>query len=128
MRIVPLLLVAFLVAVPSDQATRSGRGVVGSWRLVGASATRIDGRQIAAPYGPNPTGIITYTADGQNIGVDQSWRKEAVVRRSHLITGNRTGGSVRDLLCVCGTLLGRWRRGDPPRRDLLGPELGEDRP
>ena len=64
MKAVAFALFAFLVATPFDQPSRRGRTVVGTWRLVAASATTAEGRQIATPYGPNPLGLLTYTADG----------------------------------------------------------------
>jgi hypothetical protein len=38
--------------------------VIGTWSLVSVSATSPDGTVDRAPYGPQPTGYLTYTPDG----------------------------------------------------------------
>jgi hypothetical protein len=39
--------------------------LVGTWVLVSASSTTSAGEKDAAPYGTNPSGLLTYTADGR---------------------------------------------------------------
>jgi Lipocalin-like domain len=39
--------------------------LVGTWRLVSASSTTSTGERIEAPYGPGPTGFLTYSGDGR---------------------------------------------------------------
>ena len=39
--------------------------LVGTWRLVSASSTSSAGARSETPYGPSPSGLITYTADGR---------------------------------------------------------------
>jgi Lipocalin-like domain len=39
--------------------------LVGTWKLVSASSTTSKGEQIDPPYGLNPVGFLTYTADGR---------------------------------------------------------------
>ena len=39
--------------------------LVGTWKLVSASSTTSTGGRAEAPYGPNPVGFLTYTADGR---------------------------------------------------------------
>jgi hypothetical protein len=39
--------------------------LVGTWRLVSASSTTKAGERSETPYGPNPAGFLTYTADGR---------------------------------------------------------------
>ena len=60
-----LTLVAVAVAVQADVITQSRDSLVGTWRLVSASASTADGRLIDAPFGSNPTGVITYTREGR---------------------------------------------------------------
>jgi Lipocalin-like domain len=60
-----LALAAIAVAIQADLITQSRDSVVGTWKLVSASASTADGRVIDAPFGLSPTGIITYTRDGQ---------------------------------------------------------------
>jgi lipocalin-like protein len=42
-----------------------GDELVGTWELVSASTTTSAGERSETPYGPNPTGLLTYTADGR---------------------------------------------------------------
>ena len=62
MRTAVLTLVAVAVAVQADVITQSRDSLVGTWRLVSASASTADGRPIDAPFGSNPTGVITLHA------------------------------------------------------------------
>jgi len=39
--------------------------LVGAWKLVSASSTTKTGERSETPYGPNPAGFLTYTADGR---------------------------------------------------------------
>jgi Lipocalin-like domain len=39
--------------------------LVGTWKLVSASSTTSTGERNETPYGPNPSGFLTYTADGR---------------------------------------------------------------
>jgi hypothetical protein len=39
--------------------------LVGTWKLLSASSTTSTGETREAPYGPNPVGFLTYTADGR---------------------------------------------------------------
>ena len=39
--------------------------LIGTWKLVSASSTTSTGERIATPYGPNPSGFLSYTADGR---------------------------------------------------------------
>jgi hypothetical protein len=39
--------------------------LIGNWKLVSASGTTKTGERSEAPYGPNPVGFLTYTADGR---------------------------------------------------------------
>jgi len=39
--------------------------LVGTWKLVSASGTTKTGERSETPYGPNPAGFLTYTADGR---------------------------------------------------------------
>jgi len=39
--------------------------LVGTWKLVSASSKASSGLQNETPYGPSPTGFLTYTADGR---------------------------------------------------------------
>jgi Lipocalin-like domain len=39
--------------------------LVGTWKLISASSTTSTGERIEAPYGLNPSGVLTYGADGR---------------------------------------------------------------
>jgi|SRR5215467_9183911 len=39
--------------------------LVGTWKLLSASSITSSGERNEAPYGPNPSGFLTYTADGR---------------------------------------------------------------
>jgi hypothetical protein len=39
--------------------------LVGTWKLVSASSTTSKGESLESPYGANPEGFLTYTADGR---------------------------------------------------------------
>ena len=39
--------------------------LVGTWKLVSASSTTSTGERIEAPYGPGPSGVLTYGEDGR---------------------------------------------------------------
>jgi hypothetical protein len=65
MRTALLAIAAVAVAVQADLITQSRDSLVGTWRLVSASASTADGRPIAAPFGSTPTGLMTYTAEGR---------------------------------------------------------------
>jgi hypothetical protein len=39
--------------------------LVGTWKLVSASSTASSGERIESPYGPGPTGFLTYGGDGR---------------------------------------------------------------
>ena len=65
MRPVLLAIAAIAVAVQAHVSTRSRDSVIGTWKLVSASASTADGRLIDAPFGSSPTGVITYTREGR---------------------------------------------------------------
>ena len=45
------------------------RGIIGSWRLVATHAVDDHGRPMPAPYGPQPQGIVVFSADGRMMAV-----------------------------------------------------------
>jgi hypothetical protein len=48
---------------------QAGDSLVGTWRLVGASSSTDKGDVIKEVYGPNPTGILTFTAEGRVMAI-----------------------------------------------------------
>lgn len=63
--------------------------IVGTWRLVAASASSGSERN-NAPYGPAPSGLITYTGDGRVMAIiSYSGRKP-------LASGDRISASVEE--------------------------------
>jgi hypothetical protein len=65
MRTALLTFAAVALAVQVELIPQTRESVVGTWRLVSASALTADGRLIADPFGSNPTGVINYTPDGR---------------------------------------------------------------
>jgi hypothetical protein len=49
----------------SDELTHRAEQLVGTWKLVGASAITSTGERIDTPYGVDPVGLLIYTADGR---------------------------------------------------------------
>jgi len=43
--------------------------LVGAWQLLSASSTTLSGDRDQAPYGSNPSGLLTYTEDGRVIAM-----------------------------------------------------------
>ena len=39
--------------------------ILGAWKLLSVSSSTSDGERNDAPFGPNPTGFLTYTPDGR---------------------------------------------------------------
>jgi hypothetical protein len=60
-----LLALAKLVAFSAVVFGRTNDALVGTWRLVSASSTTSTGERSDTPYGPNPTGFLTYMVDGR---------------------------------------------------------------
>jgi len=58
-------LVVMLLAACTQQAmAEESNPFVGTWELVSVTAVAVDGSVDTAPFGPNPSGYLTYTADG----------------------------------------------------------------
>ena len=53
-----------LIAFPSSAAAQSKKSLVGTWKLVSVKNTN-DRGEVEDMYGPNPIGLLTYTADGR---------------------------------------------------------------
>jgi len=61
-----VMALAMSVAVAGRQPAPQDRNVlVGSWVLISASATAADGSVDPRPYGPEPSGLLIYSADGR---------------------------------------------------------------
>lgn len=43
----------------------NGDKLIGAWKLVSASSTTSTGERNETPYGPEPSGILVYSADGR---------------------------------------------------------------
>jgi hypothetical protein len=68
----------------------SAPSAVGTWRLVGATATDANGNKKDVPYGPRGMGLVTLTADGRMMAV--------------LVDGRKSlpDGAKRDYSSYCG--------------------------
>ena len=49
----------------SERHPSSSAKLHGTWKLVSASSTTSTGDRVETPYGSNPSGLLTYTADGR---------------------------------------------------------------
>src|SRR5262245_1517204 len=58
------MLVLLLIALPALAASAPEPSVVGTWRLVSATATDENGKGGRALYGAHPSGMLIYNVDG----------------------------------------------------------------
>jgi hypothetical protein len=66
----PLLLLLLVPAIGQESASaQSKAGLVGTWKLISATDVTDKGKIIKNPYGLNPTGLLTYTADGRMMDI-----------------------------------------------------------
>ena len=56
---------ADVIAFPTGVSVHEKDELVGTWKLVSASSTTAAGEGSESPYGTNPAGFLTYTADGR---------------------------------------------------------------
>jgi hypothetical protein len=69
------LVVSFVTLVALSSASTAEDTVVGTWKLVSATASSEGGERRDA-FGPSPTGILTYTGDGRmSVAIAESGRK-----------------------------------------------------
>jgi hypothetical protein len=67
--------------------------IIGTWKLVRPMARNAAGTELPAPYGGNPLGRVTFTADGRMMSVVCDGRKElsaGVSREYSSYCGNYT--------------------------------------
>lgn len=57
--------VLVLASATSSALAQPAQAIVGTWKLVSASATNASGVVDNTPYGANVAGVLTYTADGR---------------------------------------------------------------
>ena len=89
-RLTAIVMVLLMQDAGAQSTTPSKEALVGSWRLIAASATTPAGGKNDAPYGATPSGIITYTGDGRVMAMlSHSGRKP-------LSTGDRISASVEE--------------------------------
>ena len=85
-----IAMVLLMQNAAAQSAAPSKEELVGSWRLIAASATTPAGATNNAPYGATPSGVITYTGDGRVMAMlSHSGRKP-------LSTGDRISASVEE--------------------------------
>jgi hypothetical protein len=64
--------------------------IVGTWKLVRATARTAEGAELPPPYGGHPMGRVTFTADGRMMSVVCDGRREL------------PAGASRDYSSYCG--------------------------
>src|SRR5688572_18043276 len=75
MRIQGLLVISFLLLF-SGSLIAQKKTIVGTWKLVSATTTTLDGIKNKTPYGNKPNGVLTYTAEGRmNVIISYDGRK-----------------------------------------------------
>jgi hypothetical protein len=62
--------------VPSADVPSPMNDLVGTWKLVSASSKASSGLRNETPYGQNPTGFLTYTADGRVVALISHGNRE----------------------------------------------------
>ena len=65
MRTIVLALAMVAATSPGGLSKQPRGGLVGTWRLVSASASTASGGRNEAPFGPRPRGVLTYTREGR---------------------------------------------------------------
>lgn len=60
-----ILAMAEFIAFAAGVFGNADDRLVGTWKLVSASSKTSSGERSENPYGPNPMGFLTYTADGR---------------------------------------------------------------
>jgi hypothetical protein len=60
-----ILAMAEFIAFAAGVLGSTDDKLLGTWKLVSASSTTSSGERSETPYGPNPVGFLTYTADGR---------------------------------------------------------------
>jgi hypothetical protein len=55
----------FISALSGGLFVTTNDKLVGTWRLVSASSTTSSGERNETPYGPSPSGFLTYSEDGR---------------------------------------------------------------
>jgi hypothetical protein len=63
------LILGLTVLFPIGGSAQSKDALVGTWKLISATDTTDKGQVIKNAYGLNPTGFLTYTADGRMIDI-----------------------------------------------------------
>jgi hypothetical protein len=65
-----LVLLLFVPAIRQENGlAQSKADLVGTWKLISVTDTTDKGQVIKDAYGQNPTGFLTYTADGRMMAI-----------------------------------------------------------
>jgi hypothetical protein len=77
--------------------------VVGTWKLVAASSSTVGGERNDAPFGPSPTGFLTYTAEGRMMAiVSYGGRQNLSVRDPAVLPVEEQAEAFRTLVAYAG--------------------------
>ncbi len=77
-------------------AEHTSNKLTGTWKLLSASSKALNGEYNESPYGPNPTGLLTYTGDGRVASVISYGGREPLPI---------TGGTIEDQASAFKTCL-----------------------
>lgn len=78
------------------------RSIVGTWQLIATRAWDPQGQPLPSPYGPQPLGIVRFSADGRMLAALCDGRAEAVGQRREYVSymGQYTyDGTLLSTLC-----------------------------
>ena len=63
------VLLALTILFPFNGSAQSRNAIIGTWKLISATDTTDKGQVIKNAYGLNPTGFLTYTAEGRMMAI-----------------------------------------------------------
>jgi Lipocalin-like domain len=75
-----LALVLVVVAFPSNGIAQAKETLIGTWKLVSATDTTDNG-EVKDAYGRDPSGFLTYTADGRMMAIITNGERKALSTR-----------------------------------------------
>ncbi len=102
--------------------------IVGTWKLVSASLSTAGGEGNDAPFGPNPTGFLTYTLEGRmSAMISYSGRKPLSAGDLSLAAVEEKAEAFSTFLAYAGRYTLLEDRSNPSHRNLGHPELGKYR-
>ncbi len=102
--------------------------LVGTWKLLSASLSTAGGERNDAPFGPSPTGFLTYTREGRmSAMISYGGRKPLSVSDWSLAAVDEKAEGFRHICGLRRAVHTHGRPSNPSRRNLVPTELGKHR-